>query len=266
MSIVSAILSCASSSVVASVATEAWQNNAQTLEDIGITTDRRRASIIGQCAHESMGFRTRYENLNYSGDGLWRIFRKYFKNRAEADGFARQPEKIANRVYANRMGNGDSASGDGWRYRGRGFIQLTGRDNYRIYGDLLGINLIATPEVAAEPDLCWLIAAQFMARTRRSNKTLLEWADVPDTVLVTKGINGGTHGLQDRQHKTAIAFEALTGEATTAEWQALLLNAGFDPGPVDGLEGPKTRAAVAAAEAQFNLTGDALIAHLRTIV
>lgn len=265
MSITRAILSCASSSVIAGIANQAWQANHAKLEQLGISTDRRRASIIGQCAHESMGFRTRYENLNYSGDGLWRVFRRHFRSRNEAEGFARQPERIANRVYADRMGNGNSASGDGWRFRGRGFIQLTGRSNYRIYGGLLGINLLADPGVAAEPDLCWLIAAQYMARTRRSDRTLLQWADVPDTVMVTKGINGGTNGLQDRKHLTALAYEALTGEATTAEWQALLLNAGFDPGPVDGLDGPKTQAAVAAAEAQFGFSGDALLAHLRGI-
>ena len=212
-----------------------------------------------------MGFRTRHENLNYSADGLWRVFKKYFANRAETEAFARQPEKIANRVYANRMGNGNSATGDGWRYRGRGYIQLTGRDNYRIYGDLLGIDLLGDPEAAADASICWLVAAKFMARTRRSGKTLLEWADVPDAIMVTKGINGGTNGLQDRKHLTGLAFQALTGKPTTAEWQALLLNAGFEPGPVDGLDGPKTHAAMAAAEAQIGLSGDALLEHLRAI-
>lgn len=265
MTIDRAILACASSSVVASIAQDAWQDNADTLHEIGISTDRRRAALIGQCAHESMGFRTRHENLNYSGDGLWRVFRRHFASRAEAEGFARDPEKIANRVYANRMDNGNSASGDGWRFRGRGFIQLTGRSNYRTYGDLLGVDLLGNPEMAAEPSLCWLVAAKFVARTRRSGRTLLEWADVPDDVMVTKGINGGTHGLQDRMHKTGLAYQALTGEPTTAEWQALLLNAGFDPGPVDGLEGPKTRAAMAAAEARFGLQGDDLLSYLRAI-
>lgn len=266
MSISAAIGACASSSVTAGAAADAWQANAQALIDRGINTDNRRAMLIGQCAHESLHFRTRFENLNYSGDGLWRVFRRHFASRDEAGQFHRQPERIANRVYANRMGNGSPGSGDGWRYRGRGFLQLTGRDNYRIYGDLLGVDLVGAPERAADLDLCWLIAAAFVARTRRSGRTLLAWADVPDTEMVTKGINGGTNGLQERKELTARALAALTGAATTAEWQALLLNAGFDPGPIDGLDGPRTAAARAAAEARFGASGEALLEILRAIV
>jgi putative chitinase len=265
MSFENAIEACAASSTTAQSAIAAWRMNAARLEDLGITNDRRRAALIGQCAHEAMRFQTRFENLNYSGAALWRVFRRHFASPAEAQGFHRDPERIANRVYANRMGNGNSASGDGWRYRGRGFIQLTGRTNYRIYGALLGVDLVADPERAADPDLCWLIAAQYMARTRRNRRVLLQWADVPDTLMVTMGINGGTHGLQDREVMTGVAWQALTGEATVAEWQSLLLRAGFDPGPIDGLDGPRTRAAVEAAEAQFGLSGDALLDHLRRL-
>jgi putative chitinase len=265
MSIEKAIKVCASSSVTKEEAFSAWDANAGKLRALGINNARREASLIGQSAHESMKFRTRFENLNYSGAGLWKVFRRHFASKAEANSFAGQPERIANRVYSNRNGNGSEASGDGWRYRGRGYIQLTGRRNYRLYGELLDIDLVAHPERAAETALCWLVAAQYMARTRRSGRTLLQWADVPDILMVTKGINGGTNGLQDRKVLTARAYRALTGEKTVAEWQVLLLNAGFDPGPVDGLWGPKTEAAKASAEAKFGLTGDALFDHLGTI-
>lgn len=265
MSFENAIEACAASSTTAQSAITAWRACAARREDFGIKNDRRRAALIGQCAHEAMRFQTRFENLNYSGDALWRVFCRHFASPAEAQGFHRDPERIADRVYANRMGNGNSASGDGWRYRGRGFIQLTGRTNYRIYGELLGVDLVADTERAADPDLCWLIAAQYMARTRRNRRVLLQWADVPDTLMVTMGINGGTHGLQDREVMTGLAWRALTGEATVAEWQSLLLRAGFDPGPIDGLDGPRTRAAVEAAEAQFGLSGDALLDHLRRL-
>lgn len=265
MSIESAIRVCASSSVTAGAAFAAWQSVDAKLAEIGITNNRRRATLIGQCAHESARFRTRFENLNYSAAGLWKIFKRHFVSEAETHQFARQPEKIANRVYANRMGNGNSASGDGWRYRGRGYLQLTGRDNYRRYGAIIGEDIEANPDRAADPDICWLIAAEYLARTRRSDKTLLEWSDIPDVLMVTKGINGGTHGLADREVLTAKAHAELTGEASTAEWQALLLNAGFNPGPIDGLFGPKTDAARDAAAAHFGVQGDALLQVLRDI-
>jgi len=266
MSFENAIETCAASATTARTAIAAWGMNSSRLEDLGITNHRRRAALIGQCAHETMRFQTRFENLNYSGDALWRVFgHRHFASRAEAQSFDRDPERIANRVYSDRMGNGNAASGDGWRFRGRGYIQLTGRSNYRIYGDLLGVDLVSDPRRAAEPGMCWLIAAQYMARTRRSRRILLQWADVPDTLMVTKGINGGTNGWQDRELLTGLAWQALTGEASVAEWQSLLLRAGFDPGPIDGLDGPRTKAAVEAAKAQFGLSGDALLDHLRSL-
>ncbi len=265
MSITNAITVCASSSITAKAASDAWAENTAAIEAIGVNNDRRRAMLIGQCAHESAKFRTRFENLNYSAVGLWRTFKRHFKSEAEVELFHRQPEKIANRVYAGRMGNGNSASGDGWRYRGRGFLQLTGRNNYMLYGGLIGVNLGAEPDRAAEVEQCWLIAAHFVARTRRSGQTLLQWADIPNAEMVTLGINGGKHGLVDRKVQTGRAFAALTGQATTAEWQSLLLNAGFEPGPIDGLDGPKTRAAMAAAEARFGVSGEALLEKLRAI-
>ncbi len=265
MTIETAIRVCASSSVTATAAFSAWQAIESKMEEIGVNTNRRRASLIGQCAHESAKFRTRFENLNYSAAGLWKIFRRHFASQAETNSFARQPEKIANRVYANRMGNGNPASGDGWRYRGRGFLQLTGRDNYARYGDAIGEDLVANPDRAADPDICWLIAAEYFARTRRSGRNVLEWSDVPDIIMVTKAINGGTHGLSDRVVLTGRAHAELTGDASTAEWQSLLLNAGFNPGPIDGLFGARTKAAQEAAEAHFGVSGEGLLEVLRGI-
>lgn len=266
MTITTAILSVSASNIVGQAAADAWTQHAQALVDIGVDTDLRCGHMIGQCAHESAGFQHRIENLNYSAEGLWRVFRRHFRNRAECDRFHRQPEKIANRVYANRIGNGNEASGDGWRYRGRGFIQLTGRANYRTYGPIVGLDLEADPDLATNPDAAWRIAAAFMARTRRSGRTVLEWADADDVVMVTKCINGGTHGLTDRKIKTGRAMTALSGARSVADKQRLLLSNGFNPGPIDGLWGPKTRAAEAEAAGQFGMQGDALYDHLETLI
>ncbi len=241
MSIQAAIRAVSASQTVANEAFSAWQARAMDLQNLGATTDKRLASIFGQCAHESAGFRVRFENLNYSAAGLKAIFGRHFSSQAERNHFARKPEMIANRVYSNRNGNGSEASGDGWRFRGRGYIQLTGRSNYRISGAAVGVDLESNPEQAANPDIAWMVAVRYMASRKRSSKTLLEWADLSDDLMVTKGINGGTNGLHDRIVNTAKALHALSGKTDTAEWQALLLAAGFDPGPIDGLMGPKTR-------------------------
>lgn len=163
------------------------------------------------------------------------------------------------------MGNGNTASGDGYKYRGRGYLQLTGRDNYRIFGNALALDLEAQPDLAAEPSTAWLIAAQYCASRKRDGKTLLQWADVPDVVMVTKGINGGTHGLDDRATLTARAYGELTGEASVETWQRALTRAGFDTKGIDGLRGPNTNSAQAAAEAKFRLTGSALLAKLNEV-
>ena len=266
MSIEAAIAACAASRTTAAEAFSAWRAAQDKLTALGVTGAFREAMLIGQCAHESARFLSRFENLNYSGAALWRIFRRHFETEADAEAYHRQPERIANRVYGGRMDNGNEASGDGWRYRGRGYLQLTGKANYRIYGELLGLDLLGNPDLAARPEHCWTIAAQYVARTRRSGKTLLEWADGPDAdvYMVTRGINGGTHGLADRQVLTAKAMRALTADQpTAAEWQTLLLAAGFEPGPIDGLMGPKTRAARDAAERSYGLRGPALVDRLR---
>ncbi|WP_372572673.1 glycoside hydrolase family 19 protein [Ruegeria jejuensis] len=190
-----------SSSVIASKISKLL-SEPEVIEKLGefgaLDSKDRFAALLAQSAHETGRFRSMVENLHYSGSGLWRIFRRHFASREDAESYARQPERIANKVYSNRLGNGSEESGDGWRYRGRGFLQLPGKSNYEVYGALIGIDLVAEPDLMAEPQVAILVAAAYMSRTKRSGRTLFEWADLGDVMMVTKGINGGTHGLTDR--------------------------------------------------------------------
>ncbi|MCG7550982.1 glycoside hydrolase family 19 protein [Pseudoalteromonas sp. Of7M-16] len=166
----------------------------EVLPQFEVNTPLRAAHFIAQIAHESGCFRYESENLNYSDKALKAIFGKYFPTEEEAQAYARKPEKIANRVYANRMGNGDETSGDGWKYRGRGLIQLTGKDNYHRCGDALAIDLVNDPElVVADPTLTVKTACYYW-----DSRKLNQYADQDDLLTITKRINGGTHGLDDR--------------------------------------------------------------------
>lgn len=164
-------------------------------------TNNQAAHFFGQCAHESGGFKVFSENLNYSAQGLQGIFKKYFPNAAVAAQYARKPEKIANKVYGNRMGNGPESSGDGWKYRGRGPIQLTGKDNYTAFAKDIG-----RPDVLTNPDIVVGELAFESALWFFRKNGLLAIADkgVTDAVItqITKRVNGGTHGLDDRLKKT----------------------------------------------------------------
>ena len=161
----------------------------------------RAAHFFAQTAHESGNFKAFSENLNYGAKGLRGIFRKYFPTDALARAYERQPQKIANRVYANRMGNGPESSGDGWKYRGRGALQLTGKDNYQAFA-----NYIGRPEVMDNPDLvagelCFESALWFFDRNRLWS--ICDQGTGEGAILaLTKRINGGTHGLDDRRLKT----------------------------------------------------------------
>jgi putative chitinase len=161
-----------------------------------INTPLRLAHFLAQCGHESGGFRVTQENLNYSAKGLNGIFKKYFPTEAAATPYARQPQKIANKVYANRMANGSEASGDGFKFRGRGYIQLTGRDNYTQFGKAIGEDMAANPD-AVSSKYALLSAAWFW-----SKNGLNKLADVGSTdatvTSITKRVNGGTIGLADR--------------------------------------------------------------------
>jgi putative chitinase len=164
------------------------------LPEYEITTPQRVAAFLAQCAHESGGFVFLKENLNYKAASLRRVFPKYFPDDATAAHYAGKPEMIANRVYANRMGNGDEASGDGWRFCGRGLIQLTGKNNYTFFAGSLDIPV----EEASEYLQTFEGAVQSACFFWEQNK-LNQWADAGDILTLTKRINGGTIGLEDRQ-------------------------------------------------------------------
>ena len=161
-----------------------------------INTPLRLAHFLAQCGHESGGFRLTKENLNYSAKGLRGIFGKYFKTDAEAAAYERKPEKIANKVYGGRMGNGPESSGDGAKFCGRGYIQLTGKDNYTAFGKSIGEDVCANPQLVAEK-YALLSAAWFF-----NKNGLHKMADggATDAVVtsITKRVNGGTIGLADR--------------------------------------------------------------------
>jgi len=166
------------------------------LPDYEINTPKRIAAFVAQCAHESGGFMVLKENLNYKAASLRKLFGKYFPNDDIANQYASKPNKqeaIANRIYASRMGNGDEASGDGYKYCGRGLIQLTGKSNYVAFADSLEIS----PEEAAEYLATFEGAAQSACWFWETNN-LNQWADKGDIITLTKRINGGTIGLEDR--------------------------------------------------------------------
>lgn len=179
------------------------------LPDYDINTKERIAAFVAQCAHESGNFMVLKENLNYRWESLRRIFPKYFPSDELAKEYASKPNKqeaIANRIYANRMGNGPEESGDGYRYCGRGLIQLTGKENYTWFAASLEI----TPEEATEYLTTFEGAAQSACWFWETNK-LNQWADIGDIITLTKRINGGTIGLEDRIKHYKHALEVLGG-------------------------------------------------------
>ena len=174
------------------------------LEDYEINTPKRIAAFLAQTHHESGGYVWLTENLNYSADGLMRVFPKYFKTMEIAKAYARQPDKIANRTYADRMGNGDEASGDGSKYKGRGLIQLTFKNNYFWFAASLEI----TPEEASEYTQSFEGAAQSACWYWSENR-LNRFCDANDIKGLSKAINGGFKGLEDREVQYARALRLL---------------------------------------------------------
>jgi putative chitinase len=162
----------------------------------GINTPLRVAHFLAQCGHESGGFRVTQENLNYSAKGLNGIFKKYFPTEAAAAAYARNPQKIANKVYSNRMGNGSEASGDGYKFRGRGYIQLTGRDNYTAFGKSIGEDIPNNPDLVASKYA--LASAAWFFSKNGLHKIADEGASDVVVTKITKRVNGGTIGLPDR--------------------------------------------------------------------
>jgi putative chitinase len=160
-----------------------------------LNTPLRLAHFLAQCGHESGGFKLVQENLNYSAQGLQGVFGKYFPGNLE-ESYARQPQKIASRVYANRMGNGDEASGEGYKFRGRGFIQLTGKDNYKSFSASINEDCVANPDLVATKYP--LASAAWFFHKNGLHKLADGGATDAVVTSVTKRVNGGTNGLADR--------------------------------------------------------------------
>jgi len=167
-----------------------------TAAKFNINTPLRLAHFLAQCGHESGGFRVTQENLNYSAKGLNGIFRKYFTTEAAANAYARNPQKIANKVYGGRMGNGPESSGEGYKFRGRGYIQLTGKENYTAFGKAIGVDILSNPDLVSST-YSLLSAAWFFSKNGLHKLADEGSSDIVVT-KITKRVNGGTIGLPDR--------------------------------------------------------------------
>jgi putative chitinase len=183
----------------------------ETFERFGIVTPAQQASWIGQCGHECGNFRIMEENLNYRAPTLLKLFpqnpkRVWGFTPESAAAYEKQPQKIANRIYGNRMGNRDEASGDGFRFRGSGFLQLTGHSNFYHAGQALGVDFVMQPELVRTPRYAAQTAGWFW-QTHRLN----QYADSGDILTMTKRINGGTIGLEDRKKHIEHALHVLGG-------------------------------------------------------
>ena len=174
----------------------------ETFKKYNISTTARQAAFIGQCAHESGNFKTLQENLNYSAEGLMKTWPSRFSSKEIADQYARQPAKIAGKVYNGRLGN--TSEEEASKYLGRGLIQLTGKENYDHCGLALGIDLLSDPTLLLEPRYATLSAGWFW-----NKKGLNDLADAGDFETMTKRINGGLIGLDDRKAKIAKALQVL---------------------------------------------------------
>ena len=234
----------------------------ETLGRYGINANATRvAHFLAQISHESNGFAVDVENLNYSASRLLQVFPKYYSSSGAAEADARKPELIANRVYGNRLGN--ASPGDGYRYRGRGIIQLTGRDNYRTYGRKLGIDLEGNPDLATDGETAIAVAACFWDSCAKVNGlSMNQLADGGRIEDITKRINGGFNGIADRKTRFENAWgiwgsgraprsagdsgllqRGLDGPRVRA-LETNLTRAGYDPGPVDGIFDGRTERAV----------------------
>lgn len=175
-----------------------------------INSNLRIAHFLSQIHHESGGFKSVYENLNYSAERLMSVFPKYFKTTEEAKKYSRKPELIANKVYANRMGNGDESSGDGWKFRGRSYIQLTGKNNYIEFGKNINKDLVNNPDAVAEQYP--LIAAAWFWNIRKLNMLADEGQSSEVVRKITKVINGGVNGLEHRISLFNYYYKRLTND------------------------------------------------------
>ena len=177
----------------------------ETFQQFGIATVDQQAAFIGQCSHECNHFKTLEENLNYRAETLHQLWPQRFATMEIANAYAHQPSRIANKVYGGRMGNRDEQSGDGFRFHGRGLIQLTGHDSYYHCGQALGVDLVANPDLVATPKYAALSAGWFW-----STHNLNAAAAAEDWTKVTKIINGGTFGIEERVALTKHAIAVLS--------------------------------------------------------
>lgn len=172
-----------------------------------IDTPLRMSHFLSQCHHESGGFKSTTENMKYSAARLLQVFPKHFKSLDDTKGYAMHPERIGNKVYANRLGNGDELSGDGYKYRGRGYIQLTGRHNYKIIDSYLDENIIDNPDLIATKYP--LFSAAWYWQSRKLNSTADKGATMEICEQVTRNINGGKLGLQSRYKLLVYYYQML---------------------------------------------------------
>lgn len=246
-----------------------WKAWEQPLKDIlakyQINTPQRIAMFIAQCGHESLNFTVLEENLNYSAKGLNAVFGKYFQRAGrDANAFHRQPERIANVVYADRMGNSNASSGDGWKYRGRGVIQLTGAHNYAMFADAVGKKLSQIIEYVSTKDGALESACWFWNRN-----DLNRYADNGDIKSATKRINGGYNGLSDREYHYHRAMSVLDGSYKPQTAPVLLKVGSIGPKVIkvqealnldaDGVYGLMTKTAVMDWQKRNDLTEDGIV-------
>jgi putative chitinase len=178
----------------------------ETFQRWGIDTPIRQAAFIGQCGHECNNFKTLEEGLSYAADRLVKVWPKRFPTLESAQPYGRNPKALANKVYANRMGNRDEASGDGYRFRGSGWLQLTGHDNFFHAGKACGVDFVMNPDLVRTPQYAAMTAGWFWATHNCNAK-----ADVQDWKGLTKIINGGDIGLADRVSHTNQALAVIGG-------------------------------------------------------
>lgn len=187
------------SKLVSALPPAAFKFMLQIVSKYNIDEPLRLAHFLAQLAHESGNFTAVVENLNYSSDGLLKTFPKYFKDRVIADRYARKPQQIGNRVYANRMGNGNEASGDGFKFRGRGYLQLTGKDNYKAFSAFIGQDCVADPTLVANKYP--MDSAVWFFEVNKIWDICDKGAGEDVVKAVTRKVNGGLNGIADRLQK-----------------------------------------------------------------
>lgn len=242
-------------------------------EGYGINTPKRWACFLGQCAHESVNFSVLEENLYYRASSIVRTWPSRFKTERQAQPYAQNPRKLANKVYGNRMGNTDT--NDGYLYRGRGVIQLTGKNNYIAAGAFIGMDLESAPEMVETSFLLALLtAAWYFTKTKYQKKSILEWADTMSHKAITKAINGGIHGLLDRTYNSNYALSMLTTDNSYFKlpvlrvgdknkevriMQTCLKRLGYQVIKIDGHYGKRTQQALIQFQKDYNLTPDGIV-------